>query len=311
MGKRVSIDETALTNGELYTIVTNKDAKGKRGAIIAIIKGTKSSTICAVLRKLPPAKLMAVKEVTLDMGRSMGWIATECFMNAEKVIDRFHVQQLVSDALQEIRIKLRWDAIAEENKLAAEVKKTQNGQGKSGEQGRQKSATPEYENGDTKKQLLARSRYLLFKPGSKWTDSQKERASILFREFPVLKEAYELAMQFRSFYEYSKTRKEGKEKLDAWYEAVKAKTQARQTGKEKGKQTGKRKEEEEEPPFAAFATAMKSIKHHEGRILNYFTNRSTNAAAESFNAKIKSFRALVRGVTDKKFFLFRIAKIYA
>lgn len=74
---------------------------------------------------------------------------------------------------------------------------------------------------------------------------------------------------------------------------------------------GKTEEKEEESPFAAFATEMKSIKHHEGRILNYFTSRSTNAAAESFNAKIKGFRALVRGVTDKKFFLFRIAKIYA
>ncbi len=32
---------------------------------------------------------------------------------------------------------------------------------------------------------------------------------------------------------------------------------------------------------------------------------------ESFNAKIRGFRALVRGITDKKFFLFRISKIYA
>ncbi|MDY3852852.1 MAG: transposase, partial [Prevotella sp.] len=40
-------------------------------------------------------------------------------------------------------------------------------------------------------------------------------------------------------------------------------------------------------------------------------NRASNAMAESFNAKIKLFRANLRGVADKKFFLFRIAKIYA
>ncbi|MFC2448169.1 MAG: DDE transposase, partial [Prevotella denticola] len=40
-------------------------------------------------------------------------------------------------------------------------------------------------------------------------------------------------------------------------------------------------------------------------------NRSTNAAAESFNAKIKLFRANLRGVVDKSFFLFRLAKLYA
>ena len=38
--------------------------------------------------------------------------------------------------------------------------------------------------------------------------------------------------------------------------------------------------------------------------------RSLNAAAESFNAKIKLFRANLHGVVDKKFFLFRIAKLY-
>ncbi|HBR80691.1 TPA: DDE transposase, partial [Candidatus Uhrbacteria bacterium] len=45
-------------------------------------------------------------------------------------------------------------------------------------------------------------------------------------------------------------------------------------------------------------------------ILNYFNHRSTNASAESFNAKLKGFRALVRGVRDVKFFLFRVGKIY-
>ncbi|HJD74713.1 transposase, partial [Bacteroides reticulotermitis] len=37
----------------------------------------------------------------------------------------------------------------------------------------------------------------------------------------------------------------------------------------------------------------------------------TNAASESFNAKIKQFRAQLRGVRDINFFLFRLSKIYA
>ena len=40
-GKRISIDEVALSQGELYTVITNKKAKGRAGSIIAIIKGTK------------------------------------------------------------------------------------------------------------------------------------------------------------------------------------------------------------------------------------------------------------------------------
>ena len=44
----VSIDETSLSDGELYTIISNKDAHGKKGALIAIIKGTKVEDVVAV-----------------------------------------------------------------------------------------------------------------------------------------------------------------------------------------------------------------------------------------------------------------------
>ncbi|MDO6738837.1 transposase [Wenyingzhuangia sp. 2_MG-2023] len=46
-------------------------------------------------------------------------------------------------------------------------------------------------------------------------------------------------------------------------------------------------------------------------MLNYFINRSTNAAAESFNAKIKAFRTQFRGVKNLEFFLFRLTNIFA
>ncbi|WP_371593307.1 transposase [Prevotella sp. P4-119] len=46
-------------------------------------------------------------------------------------------------------------------------------------------------------------------------------------------------------------------------------------------------------------------------ILNFYNNRSSNAAAESFNAKVKSFRAALRGIRDEKFFLYRLSMIYA
>ncbi|MDO6739019.1 RNA polymerase sigma-70 factor [Wenyingzhuangia sp. 2_MG-2023] len=42
--------------------------------------------------------------------------------------------------------------------------------------------------------------------------------------------------------------------------------------------------------------------------INYFVNRSANAAAESFNAKIKAFRVQFRGVRNVEFFLFRLKK---
>ena len=57
-------------------------------------------------------------------------------------------------------------------------------------------------------------------------------------------------------------------------------------------------------------TIRLSMTSREDEILNYFVNRSTNASAESLNAKIKDVRAQLRGVIDKKFFIFRLVKIF-
>ena len=52
VGPRMSIDETSLSDGELYTIVSNKDAKGKRGALAAIVLGTKAEDVIAALKNI-------------------------------------------------------------------------------------------------------------------------------------------------------------------------------------------------------------------------------------------------------------------
>ena len=61
----------------------------------------------------------------------------------------------------------------------------------------------------------------------------------------------------------------------------------------------------------AFNDIAAAMYDREDEILNYFVNRSTNVSAESLNAKIKQFKALLRGIVDKRFFLFRLTKIYA
>ena len=152
IGPSLSIDETALSQGELYTIITNKAAKGKKGALVAMIKGTQSETVRAILEKIPLRKRNLVTEVTLDMAATMEKIAKFSFPKASLVTDRFHVQKLAYDAVQEMRIKYRWDAIDQENKEIELSKET-----------KQKYIPEVLENGDTLKQVLARSRYLLFK----------------------------------------------------------------------------------------------------------------------------------------------------
>ena len=272
----MSLDETSLSNGELYTILTNKDAKGKKGAIIAIVKGTKALEIIAVLNKIPESRRKIVKEITVDMAGSMNLIAKKCFPKTEIVTDRFHVQKLASQAVQEQRIRLRWDIIEQENN---EIEKCKNSN---------KAYKPDLlSNGETKRQLLARSRYLLFKAKSKWTPSQVIKAEILFKLYPPIEEAYNLAQGLSSIFENNTDKNVARLKLAKWYNKV------------------------EQAGFKSFNTISRTIQNHYETILNYFNNRATNASAESFNAKIKAFRAQFRGVRDIPFFLYRLTKIYA
>lgn len=56
--------------------------------------------------------------------------------------------------------------------------------------------------------------------------------------------------------------------------------------------------------------AKDSVKSRDEEILNYFIDHSTNAVAESFNSKIKGFRAQLRSVSDLTFFMFRLCTIF-
>jgi len=241
-----------------------------------MIKGTESSKIIEVLERMPETVRTTVKEVTLDMAGSMSRIVIESFPNATKVIDRFHVQKLAYDAIQEIRIKHRWEAIDEETNDIENAKSDN------------KKYIPEIlSNGDTKKQLLVRSRYLLFKPRNKWTEKQKNRAKVLFELYPDINQAYDLTHELRMIYSHTKEKGVAYTKLAKWFNKI------------------------TESGFKSFNTISATIYSHYPEILNFFDNRSTNASAESFNAKIKAFRATQRGVTDIPFFLFRLTKIYA
>ena len=53
IGLRLSLEQTASYNGDVYTIITNKDAKGQKSAIIAMIKGTKAEVVIKILHKIP------------------------------------------------------------------------------------------------------------------------------------------------------------------------------------------------------------------------------------------------------------------
>ena len=117
-------------------------------------------------------------------------------------------------------------------------------------------------------------------------NSSNFRASILFEIYPSLQSIYQLTIAFRNIYQ-NKLKERAIEQFNEWKQKVIA------------------------LKLDEVNTVINSIEYHLDNILNFFDNRSTNANAESFNSKIKGFRANLRGVTDVKFFLFRLQKLFA
>jgi transposase len=276
MGNYLSIDETTLSQGELYTIVTNKEGNGKRGSLVSLVRGTKADEVIFHLSKLPRSLRLKVKEITLDLSPTMQRICKSCFPNAELVSDRFHVQRLMNEAISDMRIDYRWEAIELENKEIAFAK----------ELGKKYNPFT-FKNGDTRRQLLARSRHIIMKHFTKWTDSQRIRAEILFREYPALEEAYQISMELTQIYNTTKSKGVGLTKLAHWYNKV------------------------EKLNMKFFKSVIVTMQNNYDTIANYFIRRATNASAESFNAKIKAFRSQFRGVQDIPFFIFRLEKLFA
>lgn len=235
-----------------------------------------SDFIIDKLQKITYSQRKIVREVTVDMSSSLNRVIRMCFPAATVVIDRFHVQQLANDALQDLRIGRRWEVLKQENEKYRQAREK-----------RETYEPQELENRETLRKLMVTSRFALMKSYDKLHESQKQRLRILLHLFEDIRKGYCLVQQLRNIYNKHYQPAVARMKLEKWYDRL---VQAK---------------------LGAFKTVAETLEKHNYNIINYFENRATNAAAESFNAKIKAFRAQFRGVADIPFFLFRVCKIYA
>jgi transposase len=306
IGENLSIDETCLQD-DLFTILSNKDGHGKQGTVVAIVRGTKSKDVVDILLKLPEEQRLKVKEVTMDLSESMADIVTQVFPNATIVLDCFHIIRRCNDAIEEMRLRCKREAQAEIRRQEREFKKRQKRNAAHRRwyqrthpkkyRGKTRGPKPRRKNekyrpaklstGDTVMELLTRTKYPLTQTPDKWSKKQKERMELLFRMYPKIKECYDIVNKLRSIFRSTTLDKEtARMKLRGWYKVVNSCS------------------------IREMKAAREAIKSREDNVLNYFLSRSTNAAAESLNSKLKGFRAQLRGVSDLPFFMYRVCKIF-
>ena len=284
----MSLDETCLSNGDVYTILTNKAAHGGKGTVAAMIRGVATDVVSSILKKIPLSKRLKVKTVTTDLSSAMMLTVRKTFPGASLINDRFHVQQLISEAVDQLRIRYRWEVLEAENKAIMEHRARRKAAKTKEERELIGQWEPErMDNGETLPQIMARSRHIVLKHESNWNEQQRQRAKILFAKFPDLETAYNLFLKLVEIFNKKSTPAVARLNLAKWYNDVEA--------------------------FGdnQFNKVLETFENHNTTIINYFEQRLTNASAESFNAKIKAFRTQFRGVGDIKFFMFRLATLYS
>lgn len=293
LGEHMAIDEKHI-NDIFYTVLSN----GSTGKVAMMIASVNPDKIGKCLDKFG-GKLQQVRTLTRDMSPTYQYVGTHFFENATQVADKYHVIAHGLDVLQDVRVRHRQVALKNDRERQSAHKKQQKENKKKAKlEGLIYQSViylPEkLSNGETRAELLARSKYLLYKKASKWNQNQRERSQILFREFPEIQTVHQHIEAFRQWYEP----KSVQQKQDQNWDINKAET---------GLLNWIYKAEDIK--IDELQDFRNMVENNEEYLLNYHLENKTNAIAESINAKIMSAIRQNNGTRDLDFFQFRLNMI--
>lgn len=276
IGEEMAIDEKHI-DGEFYSVLTNKQT----GKIALLAQTVRNEEIGRILRPYTEQRF-DVKVLTRDLANQYDWVGRTCFPNAMQVADKFHIIRQALDQLQAHRVSFRQGLLTRRRAAYEQHKQRNTNESFSFKE-------EKLENGEPRLELLARSRYLLYKFPSDWSASQKVRATVLFAHYPSLKQAYDLICRFRRWYrKHFVGTPKGllTERLNHWYTLV------------------------DQADILEINNFKSLVERHQGVILNYFIKGHTNAIAEANNRKLNTFIRGNQGLKDKDFFFFRIKNYF-
>lgn len=258
VGPNMCIDDKEI-NHKSFTIMSNQDT----GKIAFVMDSVKSIELQKGVQFLGES-LQKVKNISCDMAPAYLNFCKTILPLSLIIIDKFHVMKYIYDAVQSVRMEIRKE-IFEQMPKGKRLKKDED-------------LLSELE-------LLKKSRIPLSRSKSLWNDDQIVNMKNLFEQYPILEQAYNLAQDFKQWYDKSnatKSRLIVEKNLFLWYDKI------------------------EKSKIKAFEPSVKMIEKHEENIINYFYEKQTNAKAERLNGKIERFLSNNYGVRDLDFSMYRI-----
>lgn len=194
------VDEKHIGD-HMYTALSNPES----GKIAMVSCTLKVATLTKILENFGDKKF-GVRSISRDLSKSFNWVCRQSFMNATHVAGKFHVLCHLFDAAQDIRVFHRQKILSQRSALYDGFKQQEFDRAGQCINEKKKFIPGVFtfkeqhmSNGETPRELLARSRYLLYKVKDQWAPKQEERAAILFDKYPDIKTACEIAGMFRKW----------------------------------------------------------------------------------------------------------------
>ena len=258
IGANMCIDDKEI-NHKSFTLLSNQDT----GKIAFVMDSVKSIELKKGFVYLGES-IHKIRNISCDMAPAYLNFCKTVLPNALVIIDKFHVIKYVYDAVQDVRMEIRKE-IFEQMPKGKRQKKDE-------------KMLSELE-------LLKKSRIPLSRSKSLWNEDQVQQMKTLFGKHPKLEQAYNLAQDFKKWYDKSNAKKSRltlEKELFLWYDNI------------------------EKSKIKAFEHCVKMIEKHEENIINYFYETQTNAKAERLNGKVERFLSNNYGVRDLDFSMYRI-----
>jgi transposase len=289
-GKEMAIDEKQIGE-EMHTIVSNRET----GKIALMVRSLQFKDLEKIL-DANSLHCRGVETLTRDLSPLYAKVGQKLFPNSSSVADKFHIIRSLTEACQDVRVRLRQDNLREKRLKYQEHKKKEKERKNKCVAAGEKFVSQKFKyqeetlsNGETVLETLARSRYLLYKYSTQWTASQKSRANALFEKYPEIKTVHNRCCEFRNWMKKENVGQcmiEIKEQLDKWKKQV---------------------ELDDVDEMLNFKSL---VERNQDYILNYLRFGATNAIAENINSQIQRFITINQGTRDREFFYFRIRKYF-
>ncbi|MDZ4203453.1 MAG: transposase [Bacteroidales bacterium] len=176
-GDKMAIDEK-LIGEDYYTMMSNRET----GKLAMACKSIACSELEQVI-KSHESSIPQPKSITRDLSSLYEKVCTDVFPRAIQVADKFHVIRNLMEAHQSVRIRHRQKELEKRRTALKEFKASEKQRleeceslGKIFKPKKFHYKEDRYENGETALELLARSRYLLFKFNHQWNEKQKKKS---------------------------------------------------------------------------------------------------------------------------------------